>query len=221
MGRLAIVLGSNATGPGGERVAAAAEAAGDAQVLKRHSEGPEFLLPHRVDHAANLRSLLERGCDRVLAIGSVGALRREIAVGEIVCPDDFIALHLGLTTREGPDAHATAGFDPDWRGRVLEAAGAAGPVRGSGVYWQTIGPRFETPAEIRLMAAHAHLVGMTVAAECIVAGELGLPYAALCVVDNQANGVGDRELSVAELEEFRAANAERVAALLESIAPVL
>ena len=63
--------------------------------------------------------------------------------------------------------------------------------RDGGVYWQARGPRFETPAEIRLMAAHADVVGMTIASECVVAGELGLDYAALCVVDNLANGLGE------------------------------
>ena len=43
-----------------------------------------------------------------------------------------------------------------------------------------------------MMAAHADLVGMTIASECVVAGELGLPYAALCMVDNLANGIGER-----------------------------
>ena len=79
-----------------------------------------------------------------------------------------------------------------------EASGA-GRSRDGGVYWQTIGPRFETPAEIRLMAAHADLVGMTIASECVVAGELGLAYAAVCVVDNLANGIG-----AAPLERRRA-----------------
>ena len=72
------------------------------------------------------------------------------------------------------------------------AGGRRGALRDGGVYWQTIGPRFETPAEIRLIAAHADLVGMTIASECIVAGELGLAYAAVCVVDNLANGIGAR-----------------------------
>ena len=39
------------------------------------------------------------------------------------------------------------------------------------------------------MATHAHLVGMTLASECIVANELGIAYAAVCVVDNMANGI--------------------------------
>ena len=78
--------------------------------------------------------------------------------------------------------------------------------RDGGVYWQTIGPRFETPAEIRLIAAHADVVGMTIASECVVAGELGLAYAALCVVDNLANGLGAGRSTVAELEADRSAN---------------
>ena len=81
---------------------------------------------------------------------------------------------------------------------MIEAWRASGQApRDGGVYWQTRGPRFETPAEIRLIAAHADVVGMTIASECIVAGELGLDYAALCVVDNLANGIGAGELDVA------------------------
>jgi purine nucleoside phosphorylase len=76
------------------------------------------------------------------------------------------------------------------------------PIDG-GVYWQTIGPRFETPAEIRMIAPHADLVGMTIASECVIAGELGLEYAAICVVDNLANGLAEGQLSVIEMEADR------------------
>ena len=40
---------------------------------------------------------------------------------------------------------------------------------------------------------------MTIASECVAACELGLAYAAICVVDNLANGVGERELTMEEL----------------------
>jgi 5'-methylthioadenosine phosphorylase len=222
MGNLAVVLGSNATGPGSGRLVATAEAGG-AQVLRRHGEeGEPYVLPHLIDHEANLRSLSAAGCDRVLAVCSAGSLKEEIAVGEIVCPDDFIALQLGLTTFDDARGHLAPALDAEWRGRVLSAAGDRGcRVRDGGVYWQTIGPRFETPAEIRLLAAHADLVGMTMASECVVAGELGLPYAALCVVDNLANGIGSTALSVEELEADREANAARVSDALEAILPEL
>ena len=95
------------------------------------------------------------------------------------------------------------GFDREpGASEVLTAWEAWGTtaLHDGGVYWQTNGPRFETPAEIRLIAAHADLVGMTMASECIVAGELGLPYAAICVVDNLANGIAAELLSTEKLE---------------------
>jgi 5'-methylthioadenosine phosphorylase len=219
MGRLAVVLGSSATGPGGEAIVAAAAEHG-AAVLQRHGE--EYLLPHEIDHAANLAALAEQGCDRVLAIASVGSLSEQLGVGSFVCPDDFIALHLGITSLSDERAHAVPGFDARWRSEVLAAWEEDEPaLRDGGVYWQTIGPRFETPAEIRLIAAHADIVGMTIASECIVAGELGLAYAAICVVDNLANGVGEESLTMAELEADRDANAERLRDALSAVLPRL
>ena len=44
------------------------------------------------------------------------------------------------------------------------------PLHDGGVYWQVIGPRLETVAEIRLFAQHADVVGMTMASECVVGG---------------------------------------------------
>src|SRR5664279_5689518 len=93
MGRLAVILGSNALGPGGEQLAAAAAEHG-AAVVQRHS-GEPYVLPHLIDHEANLRPLAELGCDRVLAIASVGSLKPELGVGSLVCPVDFIALGHG------------------------------------------------------------------------------------------------------------------------------
>ena len=220
MGRLAVVVGSNALGAAGREVADTVEAHG-ATILQRH--GGDYLPPHRIDHGANLRSLAERGCNRVLAIGSAGSLDPGLAVGTFVCPDDFIALHLGLSVFDDARGHALPGFDGPWRDRVVSACAATGApgLRDGGVYWQTIGPRFETPAEIRLMAAHADLVGMTIASECVIAGELGLRYAAICLVDNLANGIGARSLSVGELEEDREANVSRLRDALDAALPAL
>lgn len=217
MGRLAVILGSSALGPGGEQIAAAAAEHG-AAIVQRHSGDP-YVLPHQIDHVANLRPLVEQGCDRVLAISSVGSLRRDLPVGSLVCPDDFIALQLELSIFADQRAHTAPAFDQHWRAEVISAWEAGGQApRDGGVYWQTIGPRFETPAESRLIAAHADVVGMTVASECVVAGELDLQYAALCMVDNLANGLGEGQLDVAALEADRARNA---AALREGLAAVL
>jgi 5'-methylthioadenosine phosphorylase len=221
MGRLAVILGSNALGPGGEEIAAAAADQG-AAIVQRHDADGGFVLPHAIDHEANLRPLLEQGCDRVLGIGSVGSLHPELAVGSLVCPDDFIALNLGDSIYEDGRAHSAPGFAPRWRADVITAWSEGGQApRDGGVYWQARGPRFETPAEIRLMAAHADVVGMTLASECVVAKELGLDYAALCVVDNLANGLAAEPVSVEAMEADRLINAERLREGLAAVLPRL
>jgi 5'-methylthioadenosine phosphorylase len=218
MGRLAVILGSNALGPGGGEIAAAAAEHG-AAVVQRHGDPADYVLPHEIDHAANLRPLVEQGCDRVLAIASVGSLRTSLPVGTLVCPDDFIALQVSTSIFDDARAHSAPRFASHWRAELLAAwaEGGAAPVDG-GVYWQTLGPRFETPAEIRMMAPHADVVGMTIASECVIAGELGLEYAAICVVDNLANGLAEGELSVVEMEADRLIHA---ATLRDGLAAVL
>jgi 5'-methylthioadenosine phosphorylase len=222
VGRLAIVAGSSAFGATGETVAATAEGHG-ALFLQRHGGPDSYTLPHLIDHTANIRSLADAGCDRILAIGSVGSLDTELGVGSFICPHDFIALQLSLTTFDDARGHALRGFDPQWRSELLEAWRASGAMelRDGGVYWQTNGPRFETPAEIRLMAAHADLVGMTLASECVIADELGIRHAAVCVVDNLANGIGSEPLSEQELDADRRVNAGRLCEALDAVLPRL
>jgi 5'-methylthioadenosine phosphorylase len=193
-----------------------------AHYLQRHGSNG-YVLPHRIDHSANMRLLAEAGCDRVLAFGSVGGLRPELGPGTFVCPDDFIALNAGPVAFEDERAHSVARFDQSWRRRVVlawqEQVGL--PIMDGSVYWQARGPRLETPAEIRLMAPYAELVGMTIASECVAAYDLGLAYAAVCVVENLANGVGENELTTEELMAGRAANREAVAQALELLVPAL
>lgn len=192
-------------------------------VVQRH--GLDTYTPaHRVDHVANLSALVALGCDRILALSSVGSLRADLPVGTVVVPDDFIALAAPSTSAyHDARSHVVPGFDPDWRSLVLGTwrEHDDGPVVDTGVYWQANGPRFETPAEIRYLAGFADVVGMTVGTECVVACELGLPYAAVCVVDNLANGLGDALLTNAAFEEGKVANAERVLRVLAGVVPVL
>lgn len=219
---LAAILGSNVVTPGGEEIVAAAERHG-ALPLRRHGAAESYVLPHRIDHVANLHGLAEAGCDRVLAVCSVGSLDPAIPVGTLVCPHDFIALQTTVTGFDDARAHAMPGFDREWRAQVLAAweRGGAGELRDGGVYWQTNGPRFETAAEIRLIGAHADLVGMTLASECTIAGELGLRYAAVCVVDNMANGIAAEPLSPAELQRDREVNVARLRDALDAALPEL
>jgi 5'-methylthioadenosine phosphorylase len=190
-------------------------------VIQRH--GDDYALPHEIDHAANIRALADAGCDRILGLGSVGGLKPELGPGTFLCPHDFVALGGSPTTRTDESAHVVPGFDPDWRRLVVERWKQASevPIEDGGVYWQSAGPRLETPAEIELIARHADVIGMTIASESVIALELGLRYAAVCTVDNLANGVGDRELTLEELEAARAENRRRLVDALRAVMPQL
>lgn len=196
--------------------------AGPYVVLQRHGLD-RFTSAPFINHRAHMRAFADLGCDRVLGLGSVGGLHRELPVGTFVVPDDFIALQLGISFSEGAEGHQSPGFDRAWRATVIErwTENTDVALRDGGVYWQTIGPRFETQAEIRLLAAHADLVGMTIASECVLAGELRIPYAAVCVVDNLANGVGDVPLTMSEFYDGAAANRSRLIGALDAVLPVL
>ena len=195
---------------------------GDQVLLQRHGFD-RYTTAAKLDHPRNFAALAELGCDRVLAIGSVGGLKPELGVGTFLCPDDFIALHLGLTLHDDHGGELVPGFDAEWRRTVLDTwARVAEPeVIDGGVYWQAIGPRFETPAEIRLIAAHAEVIGMTIASECIVAREMEIPYAAVCVVDNLANGIASEPLSVAEFEAGKDENRARLTVAIDAVAAEL
>jgi 5'-methylthioadenosine phosphorylase len=191
-------------------------------LLQRHGyEG--YTPPNLVDHVANLRALLALGCDRVLAINSTGALRDSLAVGTFLLADDFVALGPTPSVFADERGHRVPGFDPAWRARVLDTwhDTTAVPLHDGGVYWQVIGPRLETAAEIRVFGHHADVVGMTMASECVVAGELGLAYASVCVVDNLANGVGEHPLTWQEFEAGRDATQATLAKVLGALVPSL
>ena len=195
---------------------------GHAVLLQRHGERA-YSAPHLVAHEANLRALLALGCDRLLAVNSTGGLRNETGPGTFLAADDFVWVSGSISTFTDERGHRVPAFDANWRGQVIDTwrAHTEVPLRDGGVYWQVSGPRLETAAEIRMMATFADVVGMTMAAECVTAGELGLAYASVCIVDNLANGVGEVPLTWEEFEAGKAITQQVLARALDAIGPVL
>jgi len=60
-----------------------------------------------------------------------------------------------------------------------------------------------------------HAIDHRAALECTIAGELDLAYAAVCGVDNLANGVGPAALTLDEYEAGRRTSRERVREALD------
>jgi len=190
---------------------------GDAIVLFLSRHGTDHHVPpHRLNHRANLWALKELGATAILATASTGSLKKTIRPGSFVVPDDFVAFWTIPTFHDDDVVHATPGLDARLRDALTSAAKATGAsVRSRGVYVQTSGPRLETPAEVRHFATLGDVVGMTMASEATLAGELGLPYAAVCSVDNYCNGIVERPLTFDQIRATQAKNADALRRILE------
>ncbi|GMU72661.1 MAG: S-methyl-5'-thioinosine phosphorylase [Burkholderiales bacterium] len=197
--------------------------------LARHGHG-HTIPPHRVNYRANLWALRARDAKAVLAVASVGGIRG-VAPGALVLPDQIIDYTSGRAAtffdgEEGKVVHAdfTRPYTSWLRERCLSAAASAGmALLDGGVYGAVNGPRLESAAEIdRMDRDGATLVGMTGMPEAVLARELGLPYAAICVVVNHAAGRGDsgEAISMDDLARTLAGGIDRVRALLDHLAPI-
>lgn len=194
--------------------------------LTRHGAG-HSVPPHLVNYRANIRALADAGCRDVVAVNVTGGIDPELEPGDLLCLDDFIDLtkaRVGTffdgSTPEGVvHTDVLAAYHPQMRREILEAAAGAGqPIRDGGVYACFEGPRFETPAEIRLARlAGADVAGMTGVPEVTLAVEAGLRYAAISLVVNPAAGVSDEPITMADIEATLATSTASVLAILDEL----
>jgi len=185
--------------------------------VPRHGHpGKAHILPHVLNHRANLKALKELGAKEVIGISSTGSLHKNLKPGTIVIPDDFIAISGTPTTAAGKALHITPVLNDGIRTRLIAAALDCGTdVIKEGIYWQTKGPRLETKAEIRMMALYAHIVGMTMASEAVVACELNLPYASICSIDNYCHGISEKPIKMREITEGARKHRDAVFRIIE------
>jgi 5'-methylthioadenosine phosphorylase len=194
--------------------------------LTRHGPGHR-VPPHLVAYRANIRALADAGCRDVLAVNVTGAIDPDLEAGDLLCLDDFLDLTRGRVgtffdgSTPGGVVHTdmSTAYDPGLRHEILEAASVVGqPIRDGGVYACFEGPRFETPAEIRLARlAGGDVAGMTGVPEVTLAVEAGLRYAAIGLVVNPAAGVGDEPITMADIETALEASKAKVLAILDEL----
>ena len=183
----------------------------DVILLMRHQQG---LPPHRINFRANMAALALAGVDRVIAFGSSGSLNHDITPGSLVIPTDYLSMGEIPSIHD----HAVAHVMPELSVELSQELRRLIPsARLGGTYVQTRGPRFETVAEIAALSRFADLVGMTLASEATLARELGMPFAAICTVDNYANGLADGVLTWDEVLEISRQYRDRTGRILDTI----
>jgi purine nucleoside phosphorylase len=200
--------------------------------VSRHGAGHPRLSNH-VTHRANIAALKALGATGVLAVTVCGAVDPAAELGSLVCFDDlhFVSNRLpdgSLCTfftepgaRERGHWIYADPFSAALRGALLTGAREAGvAVRDGGVYGHVDGPRFNTRAEIRgLAACGVTAVSQTAGPETVLCGEAELPYALLGFLTDYANGVQAEPTPVETLTAMMAASTDAFAAVLRAAVP--
>ncbi|MDT3697926.1 MAG: S-methyl-5'-thioadenosine phosphorylase [Thermincola sp.] len=179
--------------------------------------------PHRVNYRGNIMAMKQLGVDRIIATGAVGSLNLEMRPGEFILVDQFIdftknRVQTFYDSGEQGIVHVdmTQPYCPEFRKIILDAACAAGiPVKDKGTYVCSEGPRFETPAEIKMFSTMGgDLVGMTSVPEVVLAREVAICYATIAMVTNFAAGISPTPLTHAEVMEAMETNRENLKTLV-------
>ncbi|MCL6451162.1 MAG: S-methyl-5'-thioadenosine phosphorylase [Acetobacteraceae bacterium] len=176
--------------------------------LARHGRG-HTLPPHRINYRANVWALRSLGITRVMATSAVGSLHPSLKPGDAVLVDQFLDFTrqrpFTFFDAEGEVVHTdfTEPYCPEVRQAISLAADRLGmEIHRTGCYVCAEGPRYETPAEIRMFQSlGGDVVGMTGLPESVLAREAGLCYALVSTVTNFAAGMSPRPLSHAEVVE--------------------
>ncbi|MBU1610488.1 MAG: S-methyl-5'-thioadenosine phosphorylase, partial [Proteobacteria bacterium] len=147
--------------------------------------------PTQVNYRGNIWALKDQGCDLVLATTAVGSLREKIDRGHLVILDQFIDFTrlrpLTFCTEFPPHQpqHTPMAepFDATLRAALISCCTKLGITHHEkGTVITIEGPRFSTKAESHMFRAWgADVINMSVAPECILACEIGLPYAAVAM----------------------------------------
>lgn len=188
--------------------------------LSRH--GPKHdLPPHKVNYRANLYALKQVGVERIIATNAVGCINSQYAPGDLAVPEDIIDMTNSRQSTfydRSPVTHVDVSqpYCPELRKALINSAEyEKTKTWPNSVIAATQGPRYETPAEIRMLSIlGGDIVGMTSAPETFLARELQLCYSTLCFISNRAAGKQEK-LSATEVMEVGKRMMPRILKILQ------
>ena len=144
----------------------------------------------------------ELGCDKIITTNSSGCLIPSWSPGDIMIIDS----HIDMTFRDGPDVINKKIGDEYYNSKLISLAidcmnEMNMPIR-KGTYGWTLGPTYETPAEVQFLQKHGiSAVGMSTVPEIERAHELKINLLSLACLTNYAVGISLHPLTHEEVVE--------------------
>ena len=149
------------------------------------------------------RLMKRMGIEVLFLTNAAGGINPEFHVGDFMMitdqissfvPSPLIGENVSELGERFPDM--THIYDQDLIGLIRDTAREEGTAVREGVYLQTTGPNFESPAEIRMYGlCGADAVGMSTACEALAARHAGLRVCGISCISNMASGLSGEELS--------------------------
>ena len=162
------------------------------------------------------------GVTELVVTNAAGGINTGFDVGDLMLIEDHINL-LGANPLAAPDEpelfprfyDMTQAYSPALRERAQRAAASCEIELKGGVYIATLGPSFETPAEIRAFRTlGADAVGMSTVFEVIAARACGMEVLGVSMISNAAAGVLDEPVSIDDVYVAAEAAVEKLSRLL-------
>lgn len=195
--------------------------------LPRHGRGHR-LLPHELNHRANIYALRSLNVRWIICVTAVGSLQEQYSPRDVLLPSQFF----DRTSRRadhtffGGGIAAHIGFaDPistDLRNILAEAGRAVGVrIHNGGTYVNMDGPAFSTRAESELNRRNGFdVIGMTNLAEAKLAREAEIALATVAMItDYDCWKVEEEPVSTQTVFEHLLANADRAKKILAEAIP--
>jgi len=159
-------------------------------LLSRHGRD-HTIPPSQVNNRANLFAIQQLKCSHILATTACGSLRENIGRGDLVIPDQFIDFTRYRDTtffkeflpNEMKHTPMADPFNKQLRDKLIAAGCELNlNIHQNGCIITIEGPRFSTRAESHMFRSWGcDMINMSTAPECILANELGIPYAAVAM----------------------------------------
>ena len=171
----------------------------------------------------SVRALAAWGTRSLIVTNAAGGVGAGLRGGDLMLLTDQINLTGKSPLTGRPDfIDMTDAYDPEWRREAVAAAREAGIALKQGVYAGAAGPQYETPAEVRMLAAlGADAVGMSTVLEVIAARAAKMRVLGISCITNIAAGGGTGPLEHADVLKTGAAAADTFARLILAILPML
>jgi purine-nucleoside phosphorylase len=167
----------------------------------------------------SVRAFARIGCSAVVLLNAAGGLRRDWKPPVLMRIEDHVNL-TGASPLSRHEAGAGRPYDGALAGILAESAEEIGVPLERGIYAGLVGPSYETPAEIRMLAwAGADAVGMSTVLEVQAARAAGMRVAAIACITNHAAGIAPHPLSHEEVLSAGRAAAGSLAMLLARALP--